>query len=115
MLWHNGAHLRCPSPSCRYLGLPSSCNKIQETPCVCYLVCLEVQKELLPAGLPVMKQRLLKWPFLKPVVGRFFLQQPVHQSIPLDCKKQDFRLFLLSVLALVFSLNDSVVIPRRLG
>lgn len=59
--------------------------------------------------------RLLKCPFLKPVVGRFFPQQPAHQSIPLDCKKQDFKLFLLSVLALVSPLNDSVVIPRTLG
>lgn len=70
---------------------------------------------LLPGHLPLMKQRLLKWPFLKHVVGRFFLQQPVHLSIPLDCKKQDFRLFLLSVFALVFPLNDSVVNPRTLG
>lgn len=62
-----------------------------------------------------MKWRLLKWPFLKAVVGRFSPQQPVHQSIPLDCKIQDFTLFLLSVLALVFPLNDSVVIPRALG
>lgn len=115
MLWYNGAHLRCPSPSCRYPSLPCSRNKIQETPCVCCLVYLEVQKGILPGRLPLMKWRLLKCPFLKPVVGRFFPQQPAHQSISLDCKKQDFKLFLLSVLALVFPLNDSVVISRTLG